>query len=149
LVALAHLADREQGLPTSARELAELAHAPRTLLTGVLGQLQQAGMIISRRGVNGGYTLERPASEITVLEVIRAVEGQTAQLTPCCGEPVEEACSETDPCRITESCQTRWQIQRLNERVNDLLDQTTIADLLPPQPAGALQGADRPGFVIH
>lgn len=141
LVALAHLAEADGRGPISARELAEVVKAPRALLTGVLGQLQQAGLLTSKRGVHGGYALSRKPAEMPILEVIRAVEGQIVQLTLCCADG-EESDSDDPGCEIVDSCQTRWQIQQLNERLNAVLEDTTLADLLRPA-AGSVAAEDR------
>lgn len=132
LVALARLAEQPDQL-MSARQLAGEIHAPRALLTGVLKQLQQAGLVNSKRGVHGGYQLASRSDEINVLGVIEAVEGPV-NLTLCCGEP-EEA---TTPCSLEQSCQINGSIQRLNERLNAFLADTRLVDLLvEPAPVGA------------
>jgi Rrf2 family protein len=75
--ALAELASRPEHLVTS-EELAELQGIPVKFLEGILTQLRRAELVVSKRGAEGGYRLARPASEITVAEVFRALDGPIA-----------------------------------------------------------------------
>jgi len=60
--------------------LADAQHIPLHFLENILGDLRQAGIIATRRGPEGGYKLARPASEVSVADVIRAVEGPLASV---------------------------------------------------------------------
>src|SRR6267378_331110 len=60
--------------------LADAQHIPLHFLENILGDLKQAGIIATRRGPEGGYKLARPASEVSVADVIRAVEGPLASV---------------------------------------------------------------------
>ncbi len=60
------------------RELAAAQGIPRRYLEAVLAQLRQAGIVVGQRGTSGGYTLGRPADEITIAEIARAVDGPLA-----------------------------------------------------------------------
>jgi Rrf2 family protein len=75
--ALVELAGRGPGLVTS-EELAAVQDLPVKFLEGILTQLRRAGLVVSRRGAEGGYRLARPAEEITVADVFRALEGPIA-----------------------------------------------------------------------
>ena len=81
LIALIHLADRD-GEVVSVREIGEQYPVPRRLLAEVLKDLCNAGMLDSQRGAAGGYRLARPAEQITLGEVVAALEGEPA-LTSC------------------------------------------------------------------
>lgn len=59
-------------------ELATAQDIPRRYLEAVLAQLRQAGIVVGQRGSSGGYTLGRPADEITIAEIVRAVDGPLA-----------------------------------------------------------------------
>lgn len=69
------------GTPARGEHLAEVEAVPPPFLAQILQKLRHAGLIVSRRGVQGGYTLARPPAEISVLDVLVAVEGQTLQLS--------------------------------------------------------------------
>src|SRR5512145_1062319 len=59
-------------------EIAEVYKIPRSFLAKILQKLVKAGIVKSYRGVKGGFSLARPAKEVTVLDVMEAVEGKTA-----------------------------------------------------------------------
>lgn len=64
--------------PVTGESIAAAQEIPAKFLEAILGQLRQSGLVRSRRGAHGGYWLSRPAAEITVADVIRAVEGPMA-----------------------------------------------------------------------
>jgi Rrf2 family iron-sulfur cluster assembly transcriptional regulator len=73
LVSLAlHAAD---GLPTSVRDIAERTGLPQPYLEQILLAAKGAGLVRSKRGVGGGYVLARPAEEITLADIVSAVDG--------------------------------------------------------------------------
>ena len=124
LIALRHLTAQQGGRPTaSAKDIADAYRIPLPLLSKVLQKLVQKGMLISEQGVHGGYRLARDASEITTLEVIRAIDGPII-LTHCFtehAEPVE--CSQSMGCPVREP------LRKVHEGILRLLSSITIADL--------------------
>jgi Rrf2 family protein len=79
--ALAELAARAQsGTPMTAEDLAEAQHIPRRFLLGIMSELRRDGLVVSHRGVNGGYLLGQPPGDITLADIIRSVEGPLAQI---------------------------------------------------------------------
>lgn len=74
------LALTEMGEPTTAEELAAAQALPVKFLSAILNDLRRAGIIISQRGVDGGYWLARPADAITLAEVMGALGGPLAQV---------------------------------------------------------------------
>ncbi|MFI6929510.1 RrF2 family transcriptional regulator [Streptomyces sp. NPDC050287] len=73
--AVLELAVRQHDGPVKAEAVAAVQDIPHKFLEGILGDLRRAGVVDSRRGGGGGYRLARPATEITVADVIRAVDG--------------------------------------------------------------------------
>ncbi|MER6674803.1 RrF2 family transcriptional regulator [Streptomyces sp. NPDC000983] len=69
------LAVRHNDGPVKAEAIASVQDIPHKFLEGILGDLRRAGLVESRRGGNGGYRLAREASQISVADVIRAVDG--------------------------------------------------------------------------
>ncbi|MCQ4207277.1 MULTISPECIES: RrF2 family transcriptional regulator [Streptomyces] len=69
------LAVRTDGGPVKAETISAAQEIPHKFLEGILGDLRRGGIVVSRRGGNGGYLLARPAGAITVADVVRAVEG--------------------------------------------------------------------------
>lgn len=79
--ALVHLARMDAvsvAVPSSAAsaEIAKAEGIPAKYLEGILGQLKAAGLVLSERGKNGGYRLAKPASEIQMLDIVEALEGE-------------------------------------------------------------------------
>ncbi|MQW36731.1 RrF2 family transcriptional regulator [Sinorhizobium meliloti] len=64
--------------PPSARDLAELQKVPAEFVAKLFTKLQKAGIVAAREGIGGGFTLARHASDITVLDVVEAVDGRKA-----------------------------------------------------------------------
>ncbi len=73
--ALLSLALRDDGSPTSVRDLAERTGLPQPYLEQILLSLKGAGLVRSKRGVGGGYVLARPAHAVTLAEIVAAVDG--------------------------------------------------------------------------
>jgi len=78
VVAMAELA-RSGDSPVPVKELAERRAIPDQFLEQLFSTLRRAGLLTSHRGSKGGYTLARPAAEITVLEVVQALDGKVGQ----------------------------------------------------------------------
>jgi Rrf2 family protein len=76
--AAAELAAAEGGELVKGEQLAQRQAIPQNFLENILTELRRAGIVRSRRGAEGGYQLARPAAEITVADVLRAVEGPLA-----------------------------------------------------------------------
>ena len=75
LRALIEIALREGGRPVSAEELGREQQIPHGFLQAILGDMRRADIVVRQRGQSGGWKLARPASAITVADVIRAVDG--------------------------------------------------------------------------
>jgi len=106
--------------PVKGERIAQAQEIPLKFLENILGDLRQAGIVRSQRGVEGGYWLGRPAEEITVAEVVRAVEGPIANVRGVGPEQVEYAGS-------AERLRDVWIAVRANLRA--VLEEVTIADL--------------------
>ncbi|MFT4289072.1 RrF2 family transcriptional regulator [Nocardioides sp.] len=75
LRALIEMAAREDGRAVSAEELGRAQDIPHGFLQAILADLRKAGIVISQRGQSGGWRLGRPAADVSVADVIRAVDG--------------------------------------------------------------------------
>lgn len=100
--------------------IARAQSVPVRFLEGILGELRRAGIVGSQRGAEGGYWLARPAAEVSVADVIRAVEGPLADVR---GEPPEELAYQ-GPAR---PLQRVWIATRVALR--EVLETTTLADI--------------------
>ena len=75
LRALIEMAGRTDGAPVSAEELGRLQEIPHGFLQAILADLRRSGVVVSQRGQSGGWRLDRAPEEISVADVIRAVDG--------------------------------------------------------------------------
>jgi Rrf2 family protein len=120
LVSLSLHAD-ESG-PTSVRDIAERTGLPQPYLEQILLALKGAGIVRSKRGVGGGYVLARPAAEITLAEIVSAVDGPIA--VGDFGEPHQDgACDHEGQCVLLAI----W--GEVGERMRRLLAGYTLADV--------------------
>ncbi|MEV0573397.1 Rrf2 family transcriptional regulator [Streptomyces sp. NPDC050392] len=71
---------REPGRPLTCEAIASSQEIPFRFLKSVVGELRRAGLVRSQRGCEGGYWLGRPAGEISLLDVVRAVDGEVITL---------------------------------------------------------------------
>jgi Rrf2 family protein len=100
-------------------QLAGFLQGSESHLSKVMQRLQRAGLVRSTRGPKGGYRLERPAQEITLLAVYEVVEG-----------PLDEAdCLFDRPACGTETCILGDLLERVNRQINEYLSQTVLSDL--------------------
>ena len=106
--------------PVKGERVAQAQEIPLKFLENILGDLRHAGIVRSQRGVDGGYWLARSADEITVADVVRAVEGPIANVRGVGPEQVEYAGS-------AERLREVWIAVRANLRA--VLEQVTIADV--------------------
>lgn len=119
-----HLAKRADEGPITGRELAAIERLPADYVEQILLRLRRAEVIRSTRGAKGGYTLARPASEISIRDVIQASELETFDLH-CVTHPVEE-----DRCSASHNCSIRPVWVMLQRKIDDVLDSVRLSDLL-------------------
>lgn len=124
LICAVHLADRYGEGPVAARELAEIENLPADYTEKILRRLRQAGVVDSLRGVSGGFQLAREPERVTVRDIIEATEGTTFEVN-CETHPVgDERCDEH------QSCSIRPVWQALRERIDELLAEIRLSDLV-------------------
>ena len=120
LMAMKHLAQKRDVSSTSAREIAEQYDIPIELMAKVLQRLVRIGLLASTQGTRGGYALGRPASGITVADVIEAIDGPFT-VTACSTE--KHDCEQYNKCSIRDPL---WSIR---ERIAQALGTVTIAEI--------------------
>jgi FeS assembly SUF system regulator len=108
----------------SAQTLAEAVHMPLPTVRKVLKLLSHAGLLDSERGAAGGYSLSRSPEDISVAEIITAIEGPIA-LTECVSS--ESHCDQETFCAV----QTNW--SRINDAVFHALDEVKLSHMRLPQ----------------
>jgi Rrf2 family protein len=107
-------------------EIAERKQIPRKFLEQILLELKHHGIVQSRRGKLGGYSLLMAPDSITFGQVLRIIDGPIAPL-PCLSRIAYRRCAD---CKTEESCEIRRVFAKVAESARDVLDHTTIADSL-------------------
>ena len=136
MVELARRAGEERagGHPISLAEIAEHDGMPLAYLEHLVARLRKAGLVDSRRGSRGGYLLARAATEITMAEVVEALEGSIAPIE-CISQAADGSivCSrESDPGHV---CPTKLLWTRVRGAIVRTLQDTTLADLVLGRPS--------------
>jgi Rrf2 family protein len=124
-----HLARRAKEGPITGRDIAGHERLPADYVEQILLRLRRADVVKSVRGAHGGYMLARPASQITIRDVIHASELETFDLH-CVSHPVEES-----RCAASHSCSIRPIWIMLQQKIDDVLDSVHLSDLLDDEPA--------------
>jgi Rrf2 family iron-sulfur cluster assembly transcriptional regulator len=115
--ALLSLALHGSDQPTSVKEIAERTNLPQPYLEQILLAAKGAGLVRSKRGVGGGYVLARPASAITLAEILAAVDG-----------PLTSFVGEHDHCEGHCVLQEVW--VGVSDEMRQVLERVTLADLV-------------------
>lgn len=125
LVALAGLvSDGRAGM--SAHGLAQRLRLPFPALRNILKALTHHGLLISAKGSRGGYRLARSPEEITLAEVIRAVEGPP-RLTLCCS--IGPDGQEDHQCYLEDSCRIKRSVRTVHHNLLEFLARVTLAQI--------------------
>ena len=120
LIALKDLAAGPTGASSSAREIAARYDIPVELMAKVLQRLAKSGVLASHQGTRGGYHLARPATQISVVDVVQAVDGPVT-VTAC--SDADESCDQYSKCNVRDPL---W---RLKDRIVRYLAAFTIQEL--------------------
>ena len=133
IMAMAELARRDPER-VSARCMAEGLRVPVPVLTGVLHQLRQASLVSSTLGGKGGYTLARTANDISLADIVEAIEGPT-RLALCCGDGHDESGESGTVCDLESDCRIKEPIRRVHQGFRSFLEQVRLPHLaFDPQP---------------
>jgi Rrf2 family protein len=120
ILALTHLAGLPEGQRANARQLAEDLGAPPELLAKVLQSMVKMGFLTSQMGPGGGYNLAWSPSEITIADVVSAIEGPIS-LTECL--------NADDECFLTETCTIRQPMGMIQQKLVQFLKTITLEDM--------------------
>ena len=124
IVLMTYFARNEEGGVLTARELSETAKLPLPTVGKVLKSLSRAGLLVSHRGVKGGYSLADSADTISVADMIRAIDGPIS-LTECSSQA-------PSLCEVENNCPVRSNWQRINHAVVTALSSLSLADMTCP-----------------
>jgi Rrf2 family protein len=129
---MAHLAKHDGDTPIPLGTIADSEGLPLAYLEHLVQRLRKAGLVESRRGAHGGYTLAREAGDITMAEVVRALEGEIAPIECISADPdgalvcVREGEAGHDP------CPTKLLWTRVQGSIVRTLNDMTLAELASP-----------------
>src|SRR5688500_897189 len=131
---MAHLARQTNGAPRESQpislgSIADAERLPLAYLEHLVQRLRKAALVESRRGAHGGYTLARPAADITMAEVVAALEGEIA--------PIECITADADGVLTcsregAEPCPTKLLWTRVQGSIVRTLNDITLDDLVQP-----------------
>lgn len=126
LLILSHLYHHPTG--GNARTIAEAFGLSRPFVANILKELTHAGYVASHRGVKGGYALLRPASDVTLAELLAAIE-EGFKLTVCSshGEP-----TAGESCAVSHVCPMKGPIAEIHHRLMGVLRGVTLEELFAP-----------------
>lgn len=109
--------------PLSIHALAETEHLPEDYLEKIVQQLRRSGLVEAKKGTAGGYSLTKPATTITVWEILKELDGPLQIFLP----PVKGIL----PCLQPSHCQTNEVWRKLETEIEHSLSTVTLASLIP------------------
>ncbi|MDD7363142.1 MAG: Rrf2 family transcriptional regulator [Peptoniphilus sp.] len=121
LMAMYHLAENYGEGPLSVNYIAETEGLSVAYLEQLFSRLKKRNLVKSIRGAQGGYVLAAPPEEITIGDVISALEGEMT--FSCCNTEEEENCERGG------TCSAKSILNRIQEQVDDVLDSMSLADM--------------------
>jgi Rrf2 family protein len=123
LRAVLRLANADSGQRLSFKEIAEYEDIPQDYLAKILRSLVDNGVVTSKRGMNGGYTLAMPPESITFLQVMEAADSAIS---------INLCTTNGDGCARTTNCAMVKVWQQAEDAMRGVLAGTTLADVLGP-----------------
>ena len=120
LIAMKHLATRPDSASASAREIAEGYDIPTELMAKVLQRLARRGLVTSHQGTRGGYRLSRPTAQISVADIIQAIDGPLT-VTACS--------TEDDQCGQYAKCSVRDPLWKIKDRIVSALATCSLQEI--------------------
>ena len=124
LRAMVDLASQPSGTVVPTKEIAQREQIPVKFLEQILLTLRNAGLLHSRMGLGGGYSLAKPAADITLGQIVRILDGPLAPIR-CVSQMAYEACA----CPDEKSCGLRLVMFDVRNAISSILDRTTLADV--------------------
>jgi len=114
-----------RGERLQARQLAVAADVPEKFLESILVELRKAGIVASKRGVQGGHTLARPPEDIMVGEIIRTLDGPIAPIR-CASVTAYRACTD---CPDPDACALRMLMGDVRDAMSEVIDNRSLQQL--------------------
>ena len=128
LKALLYLAQREGEGGVQGADIAKTQNIPKKFLDTILLDLKNNGLLYSKKGKGGGYTLARPTTKIMVGQIVRILDGPLAPI-PCVSDTAYRPCTD---CHDEDSCQIRRVMRKVRDATAEILDNTSLRDMTIP-----------------
>jgi len=125
LKAMMHLAGMPPGQPALVADIASANAMPKKFLDAILGELRTAGFVHSKKGRGGGYVLARPAAEIMVGQIVRALDGPLAPIG-CASRAFYRRCED---CAPDKPCGVRRVMVQVRDAIAAVLDARSLAQM--------------------
>ncbi|MDI9848915.1 Rrf2 family transcriptional regulator [Rhodoblastus sp. 17X3] len=125
LKAMVHLAGLVPGALAQVQDMADANNIPKKFLDQILSELRNAGLVFSKKGKGGGYALARQASQITVGNIVRVLDGPLAPIQ-CASVTAYRAC---DDCSDERTCAVRLMMVKARNAIAEVLDNHSLADM--------------------
>jgi len=125
LKALIRLGENKRG-PMLISDLAVQEAIPKKFLEIILLELKHHGVLQSKKGKGGGYSLSKSPNDISIGGVVRCIDGPLA-LIPCVSRTAYVKCEE---CKDENTCGIRMVMQEVRDATANILDRTTLADMI-------------------
>lgn len=135
VLAMTYLSGLDGTVLASVGEIASARAVPRELLAKILSELVKAGLAESYAGPSGGFRLAKTAAETSLMDIVRTLERRPG-IVPCTGG--HERCSRSRRCHI------RAPMLDLENRMRKVLEETTLADLVPTETRGSRNATVKP-----
>ncbi|MEK7293766.1 MAG: Rrf2 family transcriptional regulator [Nitrospirota bacterium] len=139
-IASVQFGDLHRARVVNTKEIAEEYHIPVELLAKVLQTLAKQGIVESQNGPKGGYILARNAHEITIAQVLEAIEGPLG-ITDC----YQEQEDKTTSCSCLNHCNIRTPLLKVQDSIYQLLNSMTVADMMGGTPLITVQSLSTAG----
>lgn len=120
--------------PISIRDISAREGISERYLEQLMVLLKKSKLIVSQRGAKGGYRLARPASEISIGDILRALEGNL--------NPVDCKLFMDEGCEVENDCVMRFVWNRISEGINQAVDNLYLQDLAERCDSGMIEGCD-------
>ncbi|PZS27109.1 MAG: Rrf2 family transcriptional regulator [Pseudonocardiales bacterium] len=130
---MVELARRKDEQPVPLSEIADGDGLPLAYLEHLAARLRKAGLVQSRRGARGGYLLARPAAEISMADVVQALEGSIAPIE-CISEGADGHLVCAREAQTDHICPTKLLWTRVQGSIVRTLQDTKLSDLVPAKP---------------
>lgn len=121
LIALSYLSTLDNNSLANVSEIAESSEIPRELLAKILSELVKAGLAVSYSGPTGGFRLAKPAHQVSLADVISALEAKSA---------IIHCVADSSCCDRTETCRIRTPISKVKRQVEMIFQATTLKDIV-------------------